>query len=92
MSWYIFYICCVLISLHAFYLLVFKTYETNLGEKTDKRILLPNIIYLLIFVLVFVPFLNLTFVFVFYLTTLIDNKDEFMVDSWLFKKLGQKSE
>ena len=92
MSWYIFYICCILISLHAFYLLVFKTYETNLGKKTDKRILLPNIIYLLIFASVFIPILNLIFVIGFYLFTMIDDKDDFMVDSWLFKKPGQKSE
>jgi hypothetical protein len=91
-SWYIFYVCSVLISLYSFYLLVFKTYETKLWKKTEKRIVMLNIIYVVLFAITFLPILNLVFILVFYIAVLIDDKDNFMVDSWLFKKPGQKEE
>jgi hypothetical protein len=88
----ILYWCCVLISLHAFYLLAFRTYKTKGNEKKEERVLLPNIFYVLIFASVFVPILNIIVSGIFYIATLIDDKDNFVVDSWLFKKPGQKSE
>lgn len=86
----ILYWCCILISLHSFYLLAFRTYKTKEYKKTEERVLLPNIFYVLIFASVFVPILNIIFSGIFYIATLIDDKDNFVVDSWLFKKPGQK--
>ena len=84
--------CSTLISLYTFYLFAFRMYEVSKGKKTNKRVLLPNIVYLLTFISSFCPIWNLLLSSGFYFAVFMNDKEDFVVDSWLFKKPGQKSE
>jgi hypothetical protein len=91
-GWNIFYLCSILIALYTLYLFAFRTYEVWGGKKTGKRILFPNIIYLLVLVSSFIPIWNIILTVGFYLAVFIDDEDDFIVDSWLFKKPGQRKD
>lgn len=87
----VFYLASVVLSLYAAYLFTFKTYSTDYDGKPIKRMVCPNIIYLLVWMLTFVPIANLLLSLVSALMALMfmDNRDIY-IDSWLFRKPKEK--
>ena len=87
----VFYLASVVLSLYAAYLFTFKTYSTDYDGKPIKRMVCPNIIYLLVWMLTFVPIANVIISLVFAIMALMAmvNRDVY-VDSWLFRKPKQE--
>lgn len=81
----IFYIVSTIISLYAVYVFTFRLYDDN-----KERILFPYIIYLFILFAAIIPVLNIILSAIFFVVTVIDDGEDFIVDSWLFKKPGEK--
>lgn len=90
----IFYLTTVLLSLYALWLAIFRTYCTDVyGRPTTDRFRLPNIVYMMIFVVSFVPIANIFLFIVFVFISLVGRRDgDFYVKSWLFNTLGEKEE
>lgn len=82
----IFYISSIIISLYSVWLFAFRTYSS----KSKKRIVYPYIIYVIVIFFSFLPIFNLAFPIGSAIFVLIDGGREVTVDSWLFKKPGEK--
>lgn len=79
----------VAVSLYAAYLLCFCMYKVDKdGKKTDERITVPRIFYLLTLVVSFVPIANIIFgVFVIVMSiVLCYGNEDFYFKSWLLEK------
>lgn len=82
----IFYFLCVLVTLYAAYLFTFRMYKwDDMDEKFGRQIVLPRIVYLIVFGCAFIPFINIGLVVVFLIFLAAANEDV-RIDSWLFKK------
>lgn len=82
------YWVCVVISIYVAYLLTFRTYDIEgyyPNRHRGKRILMPRIVYVLVLMIAFVPVLNIATSLALILAGLMQ-KDDYEVDSWLFRK------
>ena len=82
----IFYIASVVISIYFIYLFAYKT----INASSKERILLPRIVYLMLLILSFVPILNDFMIIIFIVIGLLENGEDIIIDSWLFKHPGEK--
>ena len=88
----IFYFLCVLVTLYAAYLFTFRMYKwDDMDEKFGSQIVLPRIVYLIVFGCAFIPFVNIVLVVLFLIFLAAANEDV-RIDSWLFKKPGEESD
>ena len=90
----IFYWASVAASLYAAYLFAFRVYDMDgYGHPTGKRIVYPNLIYLLALAVCFMPVFNCIATVAFILYGMIGKSfGDFYVDSWFFEKPKQKDE
>lgn len=90
----IFYLFSTAFALYATGSLTFRTYKMDCGKPTDKRVVFPNIVYLLMFVACFVPILNFILDSVFIFISIMGRYvfEDFYVKSRLFDKPKQKEE
>ena len=90
----IFYLISVALSLYMVWLLMFRTYHLDAYGKPTDKVRMPNVCYVLLFIVSFVPIANIMLFFVFIIITLIGRYCEecFYVKSWLFDTLGEKEE
>lgn len=89
MADYIFIVLCTAVSLYIAYLFSFRTYREDRMTGDSSRVTFPRIIYLLVFVISFVPLLNLFFIITFAISMwMLD--DEYQIKSWLFEKPGEE--
>lgn len=87
----VFYLASVVLSLYAAYLFTFKTYNTDWDGHPKGRMVCPNIIYLIVWMVTFVPILNAIMTVVFAGLALADMScNTLYVDSWLFRKPKEK--
>ena len=86
----IFYLSGIIVCGYAFWLLAFRTYKVDFfGKPTGYRLLLPRVMYILAAIILFVPWLNIVAGTGFFAVALICT-DDMYVDSWLFRKPGEK--
>lgn len=90
----IFYLLSALLSLYCVYLMAFRAYTTkykyDIGEyePTDKRIVYPRIVYILMVAVCFIPIGNTVFCAVFFGVSLVAHQNgDLYVKSWLFEEL-----
>lgn len=83
------YIISIVLSLWTVYLLAFKTYTKKRHQKDWEQVVYPMIICFFYLLLAFVPGVNLIMASIIIVNPLFE-PDEWMIDSWLFKKPGQK--
>ncbi len=89
MADYIFIVLCTAVSLYIAYLFSFRIYREDRWTGDSSRVTFPRIIYLLVFVISFVPLLNLFFIITFVISMwMLD--DEYQIKSWLFEKPGEE--
>ena len=90
----IFYLISVALSLYMVWLLMFRTYKMEYGDIVDIRVRMPNIVYVLMFIVSFVPIANTIMFIIFVVASLIGRYGDksFYVKSWLFDTLGEKEE
>lgn len=84
----------VVVSLYAAWLFSFRTYNVEgyySAKHRGERLTLPHIVYILVFAAAFAPILNIVLSFAFFLAGVI-GQDDIEVDSWLFRKPGDKKE
>ncbi len=90
MLYVVFYSLCVLTALYAAYLFTFRMYKwDDMDEQFGSQIVLPRIVYLIVFGCAFIPIFNIALVVTFLFFLAIESYDV-RIDSWLFKKPGQK--
>ena len=90
----IIYVVSILLSLYAVWLAMFRTYKMEYGEATDIRVRMPNIVYMLMFIVSFVPIGNILMLIIYVVVSLIGRYGDrsLYVESWLFDTLGEKEE
>lgn len=89
----IFYTVSTVIALYLLWLLAFRTYNTDLYDRpTDERVILPNIVYVLLLFICFVPILNTFFCISFIGISLFEIYDtgNIYIKSWIFDRMKQK--
>ena len=95
----IFYLLSVLLSLYCAYLVAFRTFEmeysldTHKKEPTDKRIVYPRFVYILLIALCFAPIGNAALCLAFMAVSIVGRSvGDFYVKSWLLEKPEKKEE
>lgn len=90
----IIYVVSILLSLYSVWLAMFHTYKMEYGEVTDIRVRMPNIIYVLMFIVSFVPIGNILMLIIFVVASLIGRYVDrsFYVKSWLFDTMSEKED
>lgn len=88
--WYIIYIATIIVALYTLYLFAFKTYGRKNSRSEWKPDRYPYILLILLFVASFIPVFNVVGA-VFYCIAAL-SEENVKVDSWLFKKPGEKPE
>lgn len=85
------YLLSLPFSLYVAYLATFCTYKTDgiYGKPTDERLVFPRIAYVFIWMVAFVPLLNIV-VAIFFLIFPWFCPVEYYIKSWLLEKPGQK--
>ena len=91
MNGLLFYLLSIPFSLYVAYLATFCTYKTDgiNGEPTDERLVYPRIVYVFIWLVAFVPLMNIASAIVFLALPWL-TLDAYYIKSWLMEKPGQK--
>lgn len=87
-----FYLLSLPFALYVAYLATWRTYKRDgfYGEPSDERYLFPRIVYVLIWMVAFVPLVNLAVAVVLMSVFLVE--PDYCVKSWLLEKPGEKEE
>lgn len=93
MNGLLFYLLSLPFPLYVAYLATFCTYKTDgiSGEPTDERTVYPRIVYVFIWLVAFVPLMNIAEAIMF-LTLPWFCPDAYYIKSWLLEKPGRKKE
>ena len=91
MNGLLFYLLSLPFPLYVAWLATFCTYETDgiYGEPTNERLVYPRIVYVFIWLVAFVPLVNIAAAIVF-LALRWFVPDAYYIKSWLLEKPGQK--
>ena len=90
----VFYLVSVFLALYALWLAMFRTYHIDYGKPTDDKARLPNIVYVVMLIVSFIPVANVVMFVAFVIISLIGRcvEEGFYVKSWLFDTLGEKED
>lgn len=90
----VFYLVSILLALYALWLAMFRTYHMDHGGPTDDKACLPNIVYVVMLIVSFIPVANVMMFIAFVIISLIGRYigEDFYVKSWLFDTLGEKED
>lgn len=90
---FIFIILSTAAALYVAYLLSFRTYKWDYySKKKGEKIVFPRIIYIFMLIIAWVPILNSVVTFAFLSFVMFGNREDFYIDSWLFKEPKDKND
>lgn len=87
----LFYVASTVLALFALHLLALKSYTRDWSGAEWKRFTFPHIIYIVLFIFAFIPIVNTIAAIVILIYPFVEG-DDFKVDSWLYRKPGEKEE
>lgn len=89
----IFYLLGILLMLYALYVLAFKTYSVDYKGKPTHRLHCMNAIYVALLIAAFIPVINIIGGVGLLIWGLMNQAcEDIYIDSWLFRKPGEKKE
>ena len=93
---YLLYALSTLLAFYTLYLYAFHAYKRVFDKKTYEKVWVrqtsENILYVLLVIVALIPIINIISSAVFLLVPVFDNDEDFKIDSWLYRKPGEKEE
>lgn len=92
--WYLYCALSTLLAFYTIYLYAFHSYrleyDRNIQEKVWVRRTEQNITYVLLVIMALIPIISTIFSAVFLIVPAFDGDENFKIDSWLYRKPGEK--